>query len=135
MIRYLKTRPIYLWIYLFLLFLSVWLGFTRVQACLLSVWCSYCDVGVGEVCPAEQIHQPVEAGQFTARQLLAFHHGGGFHAVQVIDGRDRAQTYTVTGKWKSCLTDWSIFTYGNQLGVIFIYTIHLNDLIHVVFCG
>ncbi len=54
---------------------------------------SYCDVGVGEVGPAEQVHQSVEAGQFTARQLLAFHHRGGFHSVHVVDGSDHPQTW------------------------------------------
>ena len=53
---------------------------------------SYCDVGVGEMGPAEQVHQSVEAGQFTASQLLAFHHGGGFHSVHVVDGSDHPQT-------------------------------------------
>lgn len=52
---------------------------------------SYCDVGVGEVCPAEQVHQSVEAGQFTTCQLLAFHHRGGFHSIQVVDGSDHPQ--------------------------------------------
>lgn len=53
---------------------------------------SYCDVGVGEVGPAEQVHQSVEAGQFTARQLLSFHHRGGFHSIHVIDGSHHPQT-------------------------------------------
>lgn len=42
--------------------------------------------------PAEQVHQSVEAGQFTACQLLAFHHRGGFHSVHVIDGGHHPQT-------------------------------------------
>lgn len=42
--------------------------------------------------PAEQVDQSVEAGQFTARQLLAFHHRAGFHSVHVIDGSDHPHT-------------------------------------------
>ena len=57
-----------------------------------SAAASYCDVGVGEVRPAEQVDQSVEAGQFTARQLLAFHHRAGFHSVHVIDGSDHPHT-------------------------------------------
>lgn len=53
----------------------------------------YCDVGVGEVGPAEQIHQSVKAGHFTARQLLALHHRRRFHSIHVIDGGDHAQAY------------------------------------------
>lgn len=53
---------------------------------------SYCDVGIGEVGPAEQVHQSVEAGQFTACQLLSFHHRGGFHSIHVVDRSDHPQT-------------------------------------------
>lgn len=53
---------------------------------------AYCDVGVGKVGPAEQVHQSVEAGQLTAHQLLSFHHRGAFCSVHVIDGCDHPQT-------------------------------------------
>lgn len=53
---------------------------------------TYCDVGVGEVRPAEQVYQSVEAGQFTAQQLLSLHHRCGLHAIQVVDGSYHPQT-------------------------------------------
>lgn len=53
---------------------------------------AHCDVGVGKVGPAEQVHQSVEAGQLTAHQLLSFHHRGVFGSIHVIDGRDHPQT-------------------------------------------
>lgn len=57
---------------------------------------SYCDEGIGKVSPAEQVNESVEAGQFTAVQLLSFHHGGGFCPVHVVDGSDHPQTLAMT---------------------------------------
>lgn len=53
---------------------------------------SYSDIGAGKMGPVKQVNQSVEAGQFTACQLLSFHHGARFHVVQVINGCDHPQT-------------------------------------------
>lgn len=53
---------------------------------------SYRDVRVAKVGPAEQVDQPVEAGQLAACQLFSLHHGGVFCSVHVIDGTDHPQT-------------------------------------------
>lgn len=59
---------------------------------------TYRDVRVGKVRPAEQVYQSVEAGQFTACELLAFHHCGRFHSVHVVNGSDHPQTWEKTGR-------------------------------------
>ena len=47
-------------------------------------------VGAGEAGPAEQVHQPVEAGQLTAALLLSLHEGRGLGGVEVVHRRHRA---------------------------------------------
>lgn len=54
---------------------------------------SYCDVGAGKVCPAEQVHQSVEAGQLAACLLLPLHQSGRLHSIHVVDGSDHSKAW------------------------------------------
>lgn len=56
---------------------------------------SHSDVSVGEVSPAEQIHQAVEAGQFTSRLFLTLNHGAGLGAEEIVYGGHHAQAWGV----------------------------------------
>ena len=53
-------------------------------------------VGAGEAGPAEQVHQPVEAGQLTAALLLSLHEGLGLGGVEVVHRRHRPDACTNT---------------------------------------
>lgn len=50
------------------------------------------DVGAGEVSPAEEVDEPVEAGQFTSRLFLALHHGAGLGGEKIVYGGHHSQT-------------------------------------------
>lgn len=54
---------------------------------------AHSDVGVGEVSPAEEIDEPVEAGQFTSCLFLTLHHGAGVGAEKIVYGGHHAQTW------------------------------------------
>lgn len=60
---------------------------------------TYCDVRAGKSCPAEQVNQSVQAGQFTACHLFTFNQRGRFHSIQVINRSHHPQTYTEKQTW------------------------------------
>lgn len=57
--------------------------------------CTHSNVGARKPSPAEEVNEPVEAGQPTATLLLPFSIGGRLDSVQVIDWSHCAKAYHI----------------------------------------
>lgn len=57
---------------------------------------TYCNVTACEVSPTKQVHDSVEAGQFTADLFLSFHHSITLHTKHVVYWSHHSQTCVIS---------------------------------------